>query len=614
MSNKRAGRVKIVKNNLYILKLAFGIAPWYVVQLLFDRMIGGIFVFFEHTFTLMYIADCIEFHRPFSYVAIVLTCFFIAICLNLLRSSICGEAYFPKAKEKLNRALRLAVYEKATTMDLKCYDTPGFYNDFVWCMKEMTDRVDKVLLSIGNLLRYLVLMVTIIIFMGTLDPIGFLFVAAVFIPTLLLGGQITKLKYEVENGLKPEQRKSDYINRVFYLKDYIKEIRLSTVKDKLYKDFENAYKNCVNIIKTKTKKIVVLDFLNSYIFNFAVICGGYVFYLLYRAFVLGNIGYAKTYGLYRAVNNLSGALSNFTGIVFEMQENSLYIDRIFKFMEYENTIKDSEETEIMPREPKGLELSNVSFSYDGDANYVLKNINMRIKPGEKIAIVGYNGAGKTSLVKLMMRLYDPDKGQIDYNGIDIRNYRLGAYRDRISAVFQDYQLFALTMAENVVMDDAVTDRERLIGAINASGLEAKLTSLKNGTDTLITQEFDKAGTGFSGGEAQKLAISRAFYKDSDVLILDEPSSALDPISEYDLNKAMMERADGKTVIFISHRLSTTKLADRIYMLENGEIIEQGCHDELMAFSGKYAEMFNMQAEKYRANIYNVNKKIDLYVK
>lgn len=229
----------------------------------------------------------------------------------------------------------------------------------------------------------------------------------------------------------------------------------------------------------------------------------------------------------------------------------------------------------------------------------MKNINFSIHPGEKIAIVGYNGAGKTTLTKLLMRLYDVTDGEIWLDSINIKEYSIKDYRDYFGAVFQDYKLFAGTVSENVMMDIVKkSDVPIVLDSLNQSGFSEKLNSFPQKEETMLTREFDKKGTGLSGGEAQKVAIARVFAKNCKIVVLDEPSSALDPISEYNLYHSMLNAAKEKSVVFVSHRLSTTRIADKIYMFEKGEIIERGSHDELMELNGKYAQMFNLQAEKY----------------
>jgi ATP-binding cassette subfamily B protein len=220
---------------------------------------------------------------------------------------------------------------------------------------------------------------------------------------------------------------------------------------------------------------------------------------------------------------------------------------------------------------------------------------MRIKAGEKIALVGHNGAGKTTLVKLLLRFYDPDSGELYFNGKNIKDYNLESYRNLFGTVFQDFQIYSFSAMENILMDRSCDEYRKDVKEI------LELIKVSVDPDNALSKEFDKEGIVLSGGQSQKIAIARALIQDSPVLILDEPSSSLDPISEYEMNQYLFELAKDKTVIFISHRLSTTVMADRIYLLENGEIIEVGSHSELLNRNGKYADMFHKQAEKYIDN-------------
>lgn len=290
----------------------------------------------------------------------------------------------------------------------------------------------------------------------------------------------------------------------------------------------------------------------------------------------------------------------FTDVYPFASETSLYVSKIRKFLDYQPEIT-SEEGIIPSGRAKEIELKQVSFAYGDKPDMLLKDIDLHMKPGEKIALVGYNGAGKTTLVKLLMRLYDVKSGEILADGTDIRKYDVKQYRNTIGTVFQDFQIFGGNVRENVILNvEEYGDETRIRQALTDSGLISRINKLPAGLDTQLTNEFSKEGMNLSGGESQKLAIARVFYKDASLMILDEPSSALDPIAEYQLNHAMMEATKDKTVIFISHRLSTTRLADRIIMLENGRIVEQGKHEELLKQNGKYAQMWKVQAGAYIA--------------
>jgi len=249
-----------------------------------------------------------------------------------------------------------------------------------------------------------------------------------------------------------------------------------------------------------------------------------------------------------------------------------------------------------------LTIQELSFVYPfaKEEEKTLDKISLTINKGEKIAFVGYNGAGKTTLTKLLMRLYDSTEGSILYNGRNIKEFSPEQYRGHIGAVFQDYQIFAATIAENVIGGEYTKDNEeQVMAALRAASFEEKLKELPHGIHSQLTTEFQKDGVGLSGGEAQKIAIARVFAHPYELIIMDEPSSALDPIAEYELNQSILKNAEDKTVIFISHRLSTTRMADRIYMFDQGKIVEYGSHEELMEQNGKYAEMYRVQAKKYQ---------------
>ena len=275
-------------------------------------------------------------------------------------------------------------------------------------------------------------------------------------------------------------------------------------------------------------------------------------------------------------------------------ERGKMIEKYREFLKCEGKIKDGKQSALISQ-PKTIEIKNLSFTYPGNNEPTLNNINLTVKPYEKIALVGYNGAGKTTLTNLLLRLYDATEGEILIDGEDIRNCTVKSHRNRFSAVFQDFQIFSCSVAENVALD-VDPDKEKVCEALGHSGFTKEL---KDGTDTEVLREFNDSGIMMSGGEAQKVAIARAFYKNCPYVILDEPSANLDPVAEYNLNQAMLEAAKDKTVIFISHRLSTTINADKIYVMENGRIIESGSHAELMEKDSAYAYMFNLQAEKYR---------------
>ena len=435
------------------------------------------------------------------------------------------------------------------------------------------------------------------------DAMGIVFVFASFVLRFLVSKVLNKLNYDIRLKINPLERKRNYVSRVFYLNDYAKELRLHpAVGDELEKEFIETNDEIIKEQKKVGRKRSLLAFTRDYVVGDFIMDGLYITYLVFQAAVLHTIDYSNAVVLFNRTGSLRRGMANMADIFPKAQENSLYIDKIRAFLDYEPKIKRLEGDKV-PEGNAELCLEHVSFSYGEGLENTLNDITLKVHPGEKIAIVGYNGAGKTTLIKLLMRLYDPTDGRIVYHGRDIREYSPYEYHNRFGVVFQDYQMYGATLSENVAMewmdDKELENRKQgITDALDRAGFGRRLKSLSKGLDTPVTTEFDKEGINFSGGESQKIAISRAFYKNADILIMDEPSSALDPIAEYELNKAMESAAKGKTVFYISHRLSTTRDADRIILLENGRIAEEGTHESLLEKNGRYAEMWHVQAGRY----------------
>ena len=433
--------------------------------------------------------------------------------------------------------------------------------------------------------------------MAAVNPWGILFVLGTLLFSTVMQMQLNKHTLHKEADRKLYERKRDYVNRVFYLAQYTKDLKMSRMSEKLYDDFRDAAEQLTQIENKHTKKITCFFFLDTAVKNVLAFDGLYLTYLLYQALAMHSIGYGELVALYNAARRLRGNLSQFSTILPNFQKHCLYLAKMRSFLEKENTLPD-EGTHPLPRTGI-LSMENVSFRYPAAQADTLHNILLDIKPGEKIALVGYNGAGKSTLIKLLLRLYDPTGGRITYGGIPLPDYPLKALREKCSAVFQSYELIAATLGQNITMSREQLNERKALDIFDRIDFAETFAKLPDGFSTQLTKEFDEGGTGFSGGQSQKIAITRVLYADTDILILDEPSSALDPLSEHKLNQLILSLSKQKSVIIISHRLSTTRMVDKIYMLEDGRIIERGSHDALIAENGKYAQMFHLQAEKYQ---------------
>lgn len=500
----------------------------------------------------------------------------------------------PLASTKMKAGMNRIISQHAVKMDLEYYETPKFYNDFVWA----SAQADTKLSSLMNIYAVFIARLSEAIFLGlvlsSIDRITLYIMLAAIIIRVVLENIISKKYFQMEQKVKPHERRRDYFRRILYLSDYAKEIRLSDMHKTLYKRFCDTMSQIKDIYK-KDGKVLAVYMTIAQTVTYGLLDAAIYLYLAYNAIITRIIQFGDAAAIISSSGRFSWIFTDLLMTFPEFVKHSLYIDSFNNFMNIQPKIERQQGKRIKNKHGT-IELKNVSFSYPGENKNSLNNINLTINPYEKIAIVGYNGAGKSTLTKLLMKFYEASEGNIYYDGVDIKEYDTNEYRNNYGAVFQDYKIFAGTVAENVVMDFAKKS-EKINESLVNSGLDNKLSDLKDGINTQLTKEFYEDGTNLSGGEEQKLAISRIFYKDCGIIILDEPSSALDPISEYRLNKTILSLSEHKTVIFISHRLSTTCMADRILMMENGEIIEEGSHEELINKNGKYAEMFNLQAEK-----------------
>ncbi len=321
-----------------------------------------------------------------------------------------------------------------------------------------------------------------------------------------------------------------------------------------------------------------------------------IFVLVYKILIVKTVSVGDLSVSIAAVGKLNSMYSGLLEALSQFVQSGMFAEKLRTFLAAEQTVTSPKNAAPLPTSPGDIEFRDVSFRYDGGSSWALRHINMKIKAQSKAAIVGYNGAGKSTLVKLLMRFYDPTEGEILLDGKNIKDYDADEYRHSFGTLFQDFQIYAAGLDENVKMGLAERQEEEAIKkALVKAGIGENFCDIS----VPLLREYEENGRSVSGGEAQKIAIARAFLKDPHTYILDEPSSALDPISEYNLNQTLFELSKERTVIFISHRLSTTCMAQQIYMMEQGRIIEEGNHEELLDKGGRYAEMFEKQAEKYR---------------
>lgn len=567
---------------------------------LFEAVKLQVSIFFEFTFAMNYVLTVAEEGGDFRKVLWCMGILMAAIAVSTVTFAIYKHYVFPRGKQTLYQALRLEIYEKAKEIDLSCYDDKDFYENFILATEETDRCLDRFLVFETSIIARSVGLVCTIIFCAYINPVALLVMAAALPFELLCVLQENKKTVEVRMERLPYEQQREYGNRVFYLSDYAAELRLyPQMKEKCRRDYAEENQKMEAVNKKYGKKLFAYGVLREGLLARLVKDGAVWTLLLYQMLVLRVLSGAQLVTsracMWRGSNYIEIVIASLRNVA----ENSAYIYKIREFLQMESTIV-SERNEMLPEGSGSLLIEHVDFGYL-PGQQVLNDVTLSVEPGQKIALVGYNGSGKTTLVKLLLRLYDPDSGKIWYHGNDIRDYQVMAYRRSIGSVFQDFKIYAATLKENVLMDveDGSREESYLVEqALYDAHFTLEDNRLSYQIETPLTTEFEKDGINLSGGEAQKVAIARTLYRKQNLIIMDEPSSALDPLAEYRLNQELNEIAKDKTVIFISHRLSTVRDADCIYMMEKGRIVESGTHEELLMRDGKYAAMWKIQAGLY----------------
>lgn len=395
------------------------------------------------------------------------------------------------------------------------------------------------------------------------------------------------------DSMVTDQRKWTYHANLFEKAEFGKEFRLYNAGEWLLKKEREFFTRTNDTIRKQNNEFMKSGIVTA-LFTFIEQCVAYGY--LISSILNGNISIGSFMMYISAVTAFAASLRQIINAIVEIKAYDMYYDNLDEYLSVPSTLR-SGTTKISIHKPHTIEFVNVNFKYPGGEHYVLKNVNLSIHPGEKLLIVGENGAGKTTFIKLLLRLYDPTDGEILLDGINIKDIDYDDYTSLFATVFQDYHLFSFSLRDNISMSAAAND-DNIARILHTVGLDYKLHQLKHGLDTAIHKDFDENGCEPSGGEGQKIAIARALYKNAPIVILDEPTAALDPRAEFEIYRQFHTMVKGKTAVYISHRLSSAKFCDVIAVFENGTITEYGSHEALLAKDGKYTELFTMQADFY----------------
>lgn len=598
MKENKLSFVKTLQNDWYALKLGFSISRSLVINAFFMRLAGYFeWVFFDAIFLREIVGALDEgksFNEIFAFIAICGALFFL---INLY-NNYADNVIFPLQTTRLYGGIYRKLYAKARNVELKCYEDSDFYNRYTMAMDGADTKVSAIITSFWGVLVGAAATAAVFGFMYEIDHFAVLFIICPLIGNFLFGNWKNKFEFKRYQEQAPNDKVLNYVNRTMYLPDYAKEIRLFQIFRLLKKQYHDATQDNVRVAKKYAFANAFLNFWKI-TFTFTAIFEGVLFYAIYRHLVTGSISLAQLTVMSSLMVAMTWILIRLFEDIMAIMKNGLFINNLRGFLEYKEEIAEDQKGIMPEKEFESLVFDNVCFSYKDEET--IKNLSFELKKGEIVALVGHNGAGKTTIVKLLLRLYDPTSGVIRVNGRDIREYDLHAYREMFAATFQDFSVMGMTIKENVLMGRRYDNEDELVErSLKRAGVYEKVQSLPKGIYTMMTKEFEEDGAVLSGGENQKLAVARTFAKESPVKIFDEPSSALDPIAEYELFKNIMREGRDHTMLFISHRLSSVKSCDKVFMLENGRLIEKGSHRQLMELGGSYARMYKKQAMNYLA--------------
>lgn len=520
--------------------------------------------------------------------------------LNGMVSAVAGELVV--------NHIRLKIMNKAKTVDMRSFDIPEFYEKLENANREAGVRPINILHATFRVISAVISVISYIVVLAMLSPLAPLIIILAALPGAIVNYYFRNKNFRYLRMHSKERREMNYYSDLMVNKDYAKEIKILGLGDTLEKKYRIVFKKYFAGLKRLVVRESVTRIVVSLIFTAAnCLLFAYVAYdVIYGEGKIGD--YSLYTGALTSVATYVSTLVNATATIYE---GTLFIDNMIAFMKEERTVVSTLPEPISPSRgtPHTIEFRNVSFAYPGTDKKVLDNINIKLESGESVVLVGLNGAGKSTFIKLVTRLYDVSEGEILLDGRNIKEYSPEEYYDMFGIIFQDFGKYAESAAENIEFGDVRREHNRddVKRAARSGNADGFIEKLPRGYDTPLTRMFEEDGIELSGGQWQKLSVARAFYKNSDILILDEPTASLDAIAEQEIFNQFSELSRGKISIFVSHRLSSATTAGKIVVLDGGRVIETGSHEELMAAGGEYFKLFSTQAQRYTGKDYTISE-------
>lgn len=594
------------KRLFYIFHLVWKAAPWILVLLTLLAVLNGLLpvvtawvgALLLNVLAEAFVAATNGQPIAFGEILGLLLIEFASIFLRSLLSHI-DTVVTRISGELVSNYVKIMMMEKAKTVDLQSYDKPEFYERLENAQREAGMRPIQIINATFKTVSTLISMLSFIAILFAISPLAPILILILALPSAWVTYAYRKKSFRYVRHRSKDRRQLNYYSGLMTNKDMVKEIRLfglaDTFQNRYHHVFRNYFKGLRAIYLKEGAWNTLVSLLSSLVNCLLFL---YVAYQVWKGLL--EVG---DYSLYTgALNSIASGVTSLIAATSTIYEGTLFIDNLITFMKEEPTILPVLEQPIQPERhiPHKIELRHVSFRYPGTEAYVLKDLNAVIEAGSTIALVGVNGAGKTTLIKLLTRLYDPTEGEILLDGHDLKEYDPEALYRIFGIIFQDFGKYAVTAGENIAFGEIEVEpeQERIKNAAHQSNADTFIEHLPHGYDTPLMRYFEEDGIELSIGQWQKLSIARAFYSDSDILILDEPTASLDAIAEQEIYDQFDRLRTDKTTIFVSHRLSSATTADVIFVLEQGRLMEQGSHAELMAQKGIYHKLFSTQAGRY----------------